>query len=130
MYCSTVTKQGLFIRNRKTKELPYRDCPAPEKTELLLHKLKDIYIASKDKKIIFTCHNKILADSLRTRIPDFFNFMRVEEQIRWNKRLWYMHGAPDTIEIPAPIATYEIIAISLFTAIDIQVILILFAKGY
>ena len=39
------------------------------KTELLLHKLKDIYTSSQDAKVAFTCHNKILADSLRKRIP-------------------------------------------------------------
>lgn len=58
------------------------------KTELLLHKLKDLYTLDSKAKIYFTCHNKILADSLRKRIPSFFNFMRVEQQIEWNKRLW------------------------------------------
>ena len=58
------------------------------KTELLLHKLRDLYTASKDNRIIFTCHNEILADKLRSRIPDFFDFMKVEEQIQWEKRLW------------------------------------------
>jgi len=58
------------------------------KTELLLHKLKDIYLENENSKVIFTCHNKILADNLRNRIPDFFDFMKVEEQIKWNERLW------------------------------------------
>lgn len=58
------------------------------KTELLLHKLKDLYINEEDSRIYFTCHNKILADNLRKRIPNFFNFMKVEQQIEWNKRLW------------------------------------------
>lgn len=58
------------------------------KTELLLHKLRDLYTASKNNRIIFTCHNEILADKLRSRIPDFFDFMKVEEQIQWDKRLW------------------------------------------
>ncbi|PVE56647.1 DNA helicase [Agrobacterium tumefaciens] len=62
------------------------------KTELLLHKLKDIYLKSSESKIVFTCHNKILADSLRRRIPDFFNFMKVEQQIAWQERLWCMHA--------------------------------------
>jgi superfamily I DNA and RNA helicase len=57
------------------------------KTELLLHKLKELYLAT-NGKIYFACHNKILAASLRTRIPEFFNFMKVEEQIEWNSRLW------------------------------------------
>ena len=58
------------------------------KTELLLHKLKELYLNSDDGKIFFTCHNKILANNLRQRIPAFFNFMKVEEQIEWNSRLW------------------------------------------
>lgn len=58
------------------------------KTELLLHKLKDLYVNDSNSKIFFTCHNKILADSLKKRIPDFFNFMKVEQQIEWNSRLW------------------------------------------
>lgn len=62
------------------------------KTELLLHKLRDLYVNHGESKIIFTCHNKILAEHLRHRIPDFFNFMKVEEQIAWNSRLWCIHG--------------------------------------
>ncbi|WFF79306.1 DEAD/DEAH box helicase [Delftia tsuruhatensis] len=62
------------------------------KTELLLHKLRDLYVNHSESKIIFTCHNKILAEHLRRRIPDFFNFMKVEEQIAWNQRLWCFHG--------------------------------------
>jgi len=62
------------------------------KTELLLHKLKDLYIANPASRIVMTCHNKILADSLKTRIPDFFNFMKVEQQIKWNERLWCVHA--------------------------------------
>lgn len=58
------------------------------KTELLLHKLKDLYIAEANCRIYFTCWNKILADYLRNRIPSFFNFMKVEQQIEWNNRLW------------------------------------------
>ena len=58
------------------------------KTELLLHKLKDLYINSDTSKIFFTCHNIALSSTLRERIPAFFNFMKVEKQIEWNRRLW------------------------------------------
>lgn len=71
------------------------------KTELLLHKLKDLYTKEKDSRIVFTCFNKTLARSMESRIPDFFDFMRVDEQIQWKKRLWVMHswgsgGKPET----------------------------------
>lgn len=58
------------------------------KTELLLHKLKDIYINEENSKIFFTCFSKILAQNLKERIPNFFDFMKVEEQIKWSERLW------------------------------------------
>lgn len=62
------------------------------KTELLLHKIKELYLNEDDLKIVFTCHNKILAENLRQRIPDFFDFMKVDEQIKWNEKLWVMSG--------------------------------------
>ncbi|BBG58887.1 DEAD/DEAH box helicase [Providencia rustigianii] len=58
------------------------------KTELLLHKLKEIYSKNSDLKIAFTCHNKILASTMRSRIPEFFDFMRVEKQIEWGSKLF------------------------------------------
>lgn len=62
------------------------------KTELLLHKIKELYLTKQDLKIVFTCHNKILAENLRERIPEFFDFMKVDEQIKWNEKLWVMSG--------------------------------------
>ena len=58
------------------------------KTELLLHKLKELYTENESNRIFFTCHNKILAKNLHERIPAFFNSMKIEQQIEWNKRLW------------------------------------------
>ena len=58
------------------------------KTELLLHKLKELYTENESNRIFFTCHNKILAKHLHERIPAFFNFMKIEQQIEWNRRLW------------------------------------------
>ncbi|ACL22019.1 putative ATP-dependent helicase [Desulfitobacterium hafniense DCB-2] len=62
------------------------------KTELLLHKLKELYVRESKSKISFTCHSKTLSSNLRMRVPQFFTFMRVEEQIQWNERLW-VHGS-------------------------------------
>jgi len=62
------------------------------KTELLLHKLKDLYLNHEKSRIMFTCHNKILAYSLKHRIPEFFDFMKVEQQIQWNERLWCVNA--------------------------------------
>lgn len=85
--------QTRFVYQRSDKRrITIQGLSGTGKTELLLHKLKEIYVESKDSKVIFTCHNKILADSLRGRIPDFFNFMKVEEQIKWNERLWCVNA--------------------------------------
>ena len=57
------------------------------KTELLLHKLSELYVESKNSRMAFTCYNKVLARKMLARIPMFFNFMRIEEQIEWETRL-------------------------------------------
>lgn len=58
------------------------------KTELLLHKLAELYAGRENKKIFFTCHNRALANKLKERIPDFFNSIGVAKQIEWGKSLW------------------------------------------
>ncbi len=95
--------QSRFIYSQTTaqKRITIQGLAGTGKTELLLHKLKDLYVKDKDTKIVFTCFNKILAQSMRKRVPEFFNFMRVEEQIEWNERLWVMpswgsRGMPNT----------------------------------
>lgn len=81
--------QTRFVYQRAGKKrIRIQGLSGTGKTELLLHKLKDLYIGEPNSIIYFTCHNKILADNLKKRIPDFFNFMKVEQQIEWNRRLW------------------------------------------
>lgn len=77
-------EQTRFVYEAVTKStIRIQGLSGTGKTELLLHKLKELYIDvdNPNAKIVLTCHNKILADSLRKRIPDFFNFMKVEQQI-------------------------------------------------
>lgn len=62
------------------------------KTELLLHKLRETYVKKKNSRIAFTCFNRVLAEDMKNRIPRFFNFMKVEEQIEWNSRLWVFNS--------------------------------------
>lgn len=62
------------------------------KTELLLHKLRKLYIEDSDTRIVFTCHNRVLEDTLKKRTPEFFDFMKVDEQIKWEERLWVMRS--------------------------------------
>lgn len=58
------------------------------KTELLLHKLQKLYVKDDNSRIAFTCFNRILANDMEKRVTQFFNFMHVDKQIEWNKRLW------------------------------------------
>ncbi len=86
-------EQTKFIFDEPVKKrITIQGLAGTGKTELLLHKVKELYIASDENRIAFTCHNEILADSLRQRVPEFFNFMKVEEQIKWNERLWVMRS--------------------------------------
>jgi len=81
--------QTRFIyKNFTNKTVSIQGLSGTGKTELLLHKLKELYTSENDSKIFFTCHNVALANTLKERIPMFFNFMKVEKQIEWNKRLW------------------------------------------
>ncbi|MCX4341562.1 MAG: DEAD/DEAH box helicase family protein [Lachnospiraceae bacterium] len=69
------------------RRITIRGLAGTGKTELLLHKIKEIYTHNSEVKIAFTCHNKILAENLRTRIPEFFNFMKVQEQIKVGRKI-------------------------------------------
>lgn len=81
--------QTRFIyQNLGKKRVRIQGLSGTGKTELLLHKLKELYTKDTELRIFVTCHNKILADALSSKIPKFFNFMKVSQQIEWNERLW------------------------------------------
>lgn len=86
--------QTRFIYNTKKsqKQVTIQGLAGTGKTELLLHKLVDLYVKEPTSKIVFTCFNKILANDMLQRIPEFFNFMKVDKQIEWNERLWAMRS--------------------------------------
>jgi superfamily I DNA and RNA helicase len=85
--------QTRFIYNKSDSEMiTIQGLSGTGKTELLLQKLKDLYIKDEKSRILFTCWNKVLSDSLKDRIPNFFNFMKVEQQIEWNSRLFCFHA--------------------------------------
>ncbi|MEE1947983.1 ATP-binding domain-containing protein [Pseudomonas alcaligenes] len=106
--------QTRFIYSRPEKKvIRIQGLSGTGKTELLLHKLKELYVKDADSKIYFTCHSRILASTLRNRVPEFFNFMKVDEQIQWEKRLWCTHAwgsasAPSTGIYAYICSTYNI----------------------
>lgn len=87
------TDQTSFVfKTGPGKKLVIQGLAGSGKTELLLHKLKEIYSNDKSARIAFTCYNRILASSMRNRIPDFFDFMRVDRQIDWGNKLFCFHS--------------------------------------
>ncbi|MBC3957108.1 ATP-binding domain-containing protein [Pseudomonas triticifolii] len=106
--------QTRFVyQDLKQKEVRIQGLSGTGKTELLLHKLKELYVADDISRIAITCHNKILAANLRARIPKFFNFMKVEQQIEWNQRLlcvhaWGSSGQPYSGAYAAICSAYDI----------------------
>lgn len=85
--------QTRFIFKKiNNKRITIQGLAGTGKTELLLHKVKELYTENNNNKIAFTCFNKALANSLKNRVPSFFDFMKVEEQIKWGERLWIMHS--------------------------------------
>ena len=82
-------EQTRFIyKQLDQKKISIQGLSGTGKTELLMHKLKEIYSSEKDTTIFFTCHNNVLADHLKQRIAYFFDFMKVDKQIQWNSQLW------------------------------------------
>lgn len=72
---------GFVFKMGTSKKFVIQGLAGSGKTELLLHKIKELYSNEQDARIAFTCFNKILASNMKTRIPEFFNFMKVERQI-------------------------------------------------
>lgn len=92
----------IFGHNSASKRITIQGLAGTGKTELLLNKLKDIYLSDDSIRVVFTCFNKVLATEMReNRIPQFFNFMQVRKQIEWGTRLhafssWGSKGFPES----------------------------------
>lgn len=86
-------KQSHFIYDRELKnQIFIQGMAGTGKTELLMRKIKELYVGEENSRIAFTCHNKVLATEMKQRIEKFFNFMKVEEQIDWDNRLKVFHS--------------------------------------
>ncbi len=89
----------LYKTKIKQKEIRIQGLAGTGKTELLLHKIRELYINEPESIIVFTCYNNILSDDMQNRILHFFNFMKVEEQIDWHRlkimRAWGSGNSPN-----------------------------------
>ncbi len=86
-------KQSHFIYDRELKnQILIQGMAGTGKTELLMRKIKELYVGEENSRMAFTCHNKVLASEMKLRIEKFFNFMKVEEQIDWKNRLKVFHS--------------------------------------
>lgn len=83
---------GFVFKMEASKKFVIQGLAGSGKTELLLHKLKEVYSNEDEARIAFTCFNKILASSMKNRIPSFFDFMKVERQIDWGNKLFCFHS--------------------------------------
>ncbi|WP_303836520.1 DEAD/DEAH box helicase [Ruminococcus flavefaciens] len=92
----------IYSHDSATKRITIQGLAGTGKTELLMNKLKDIYLSSDSIRVAFTCFNKVLATEMKeNRIPQFFNFMQVRKQIEWGTRLhafssWGSKGFPES----------------------------------
>lgn len=85
--------QSEFIYSDNNKKvIKIQGLAGTGKTELLLHKLRQIIMNDNNCKIAFTCHNRVLAKDLKRRIPDFFDRLKVDVQIKWNEKLFVFHA--------------------------------------
>ena len=82
----------IYSEIQDKKQINIQGLAGTGKTELLLHKLKELYMKESGSKIVFTCYSTILAESMLKRVPQFFDFLKVEEQIKWNERLWVIRS--------------------------------------
>ena len=84
-------QQSRFLyENLNQKRIVIQGMAGTGKTELLLHKLRELYTHHPNGKrytIFFTCYNRVLANKMRQRVTSFFNYMKVDEQIEWGTRL-------------------------------------------
>ena len=85
MLFDTNQTKFVYAENSKSPIIRIQGLAGSGKTELLLHKLKKLYVEDKGSRIAFTCFNKVLADKLRVRVPEFFNYMKVDEQINYQR---------------------------------------------
>lgn len=75
----------VYKEDESKKILTLQGLAGSGKTELLLHKIRKIFVEETSARIGVTCFNKVLSESLSKRIINFFNTMKVSEQITYRR---------------------------------------------
>ncbi len=89
----------IFEEPQNLKRVVIQGLSGTGKTELLFHKLKELYMSPNNYRLLLTCHNKVLADELRRRIIKFFNIMQVPKQINSEfLKIFHAWGSKDDPE--------------------------------
>jgi len=89
----------IFEEPQDLKRIIIQGLSGTGKTELLFHKLKELYMSPNNYRLLLTCHNKVLADELRRRIIEFFNIMQVTKQINSEfLKIFHAWGSKDNPE--------------------------------
>lgn len=75
--------------NLKKKKISIQGLAGTGKTELLFHRLVNLYTQT-DKSIVFTCHSKVLANDISVRLPVFFDRMKISDRSEIDNRVKVM----------------------------------------
>lgn len=73
----------------KKKRISIQGLAGTGKTELLFHRLVNLYTQTKSS-IAFTCYSKVLANDIAVRLPVFFDRMKISERSEINDRVKVM----------------------------------------
>lgn len=73
------------------KEISIQGLAGTGKTELLFHRLVNLYNQT-DKKIVFTCNSRVLANDIKKRLPKFFDQMKVSKREDIDERVRVMRS--------------------------------------
>lgn len=104
LYDGDQTRFLFSSTDKDKKRITIQGLAGTGKTELLLHKLRNYF--NEGKRVVFTCYSQVLENSIRKRVPDFFDRMKVNTQIKWNQNLWVMRGWGSRLNPNSGVYTY------------------------
>lgn len=92
--------------DKEHKRITIQGLAGTGKTELLVQKIRDKYVNESDSRIVYACYNNVLWEDMKKRIPELFDYMKVDEQIKLNQRLWIMKSWGNRNDMNSGICSY------------------------